>query len=211
MGFGYLLPGRESICAGVVLHAPSLARAGGTPEEVAAQFEAHPCVAPYLRGATRRGARTRVLTLRGSRRPTLCGNGFLLAGEASGVLPTSGFVAPSLDLLLRSGPMVTETVREVLETKDPTSRVTSRYAARLARAGLFRDLERTRGGGARFKWNPRLHTLYPQLFATFFRKMMTEQGQPKEHIRDLLRSVARESKVPYTGVALDALGAMANL
>jgi electron transfer flavoprotein-quinone oxidoreductase len=211
MGFGYLVPGTEGISAGVVLHAPSLVRAVTSAAEVARSFETHPAIAPFLRGGTRSSGAIRVLSVRGRRRPTLYGEGFLMAGEATGVLPTSGFVAPSMDLLLGSVPLVVETVNEVLETKDPTGRVTSRYAARLSRAGLFEALDRARGGGARFKWNPRLHSVYPQLFASFFHRMMTEHGQPKEHMRDLLRSAAKEAQVPYTGLALDAVGGIFNL
>lgn len=211
MAFGYLVPGQESMTAGVVVHAPSAERAGLSARDVAEKFVAHPSIAPFLRGAKASSTNSRSVPSSPPRRRPLFGEGYLLAGEATGFLPAGGFVVPGMDLVLRSGQMAADTVREALELKDPSGRVTSRYAARLQRAGLISEIERARGGGARFKWNPRVHSLYPQFFATFFRRMMTEEGQPKEHMRDLLRSAVRDARVPYTGVAHDAIGGIAHL
>lgn len=211
MGYGYLLPGEEALYAGVLLHADSLARAGLTLEEAARRFEAHPSVAPYLREATRRATSTRRFRPGAARRGTLFGDGFMVTGDATGWSWLDGLIARKWDLALSTGTLAAATALEALTTGDSSPNILQRYAQRIEREGLNDELARAGGGSPRFKWNPRVHELYPRLFSAAFRRMMTENGQPKEHLQELLRAVAREEHVPYTSALLDAVRAIANL
>ena len=211
MGFGFVYPGASSVHTGVVVHDRSVAQAGLTPGGVAELFATHPAIVPFVRGA---GASSTVMlptpAASGPARK-LYGDGLLVMGDAALAGGSSGVVLRGTDALLQSSYAAVRTVQESLEAKDSTSRLLSRYVVRLRSQGALTHLGRSDDRAARIKWNPRVHRAYPALFSALLRRMMTEKGQPKEHMRELLTEVLKASGVPYTALARDGLAAAGSL
>lgn len=211
MAYGFLYPGQERVVAGVLAHNASLQAAGLKVADVAGMFEAHPAVVAFLRGTERAASSTTAVPTTRSKGPKLYGEGFVQVGEAAGMGLGGGLVLRSLDLAVASAVAGADTAAEAVTLGDHSGRVTSRYVARLSRAG---QLDAWRDGPSwtgRVKWNPRLHAAYPLLFRSLFRTMMTERGQRKEHMRELLRSVVSASDVPFISAGLDLVGLIGSL
>ncbi len=211
MGYGFIFPGHASVHAGVLVEDRSIARAGTTVQEVARLFEAHPSVAPFLRGCARGASALLPSASRTTRGLKLHGDGYLIFGELAAAGATPGIVLRGMDAQAETAWAAAETAREALETKDVSARVLSRYVTRLNSSGALAQLARPDDRARRLKWNPRLHRAYPDLFAALFRRMMTEKGQPKEHMTNLLKDVLGASRIPYTALARDALAAVGSL
>ncbi|MDE1821786.1 MAG: hypothetical protein KGJ23_04300 [Euryarchaeota archaeon] len=211
MALGFVYPGNASVHVGVVVHDRSVSTSGIGPKEVMNRFETHPEIAPFLRGGARRSTTTLSIPTKRSSRMSLYGDGFLVVGDAALAGASSGIAVRGADLTLQSATAAAATAREAIETKDTSGRMLARYPSRLRAAGMLDGLGQADPRAARLRWNPRLHQAYPALLSSFFRRMMTEKGQPKEHLRSLLEETVKGSAVPYTALGRDAVTAVFSL
>jgi electron transfer flavoprotein-quinone oxidoreductase len=110
----------------------------------------------------------------------------MVAGDAAGFVFSNGIVIQGMNYAVRSGLEAAETALAATKSKDASASRLSEYDRRLERTGVlpdFRDFESM----DRVKWNPRFYTAYPKFARELFHAMMSETGEPKQHVRRLVR------------------------
>ena len=98
-GGGFLYTNRDTVSIGVVVSVTGLAAAGVRPEELIADFKAHPAIAPSLKGATLQEYGAHLIPEGGyDALPALAGDGLLVAGDAAGLTLAAGIWLEGVEL-----------------------------------------------------------------------------------------------------------------
>ncbi len=126
----------------------------------------------------------------------------MVAGDAAGFVFSNGLVVQGMNYALRSGIEAAETALAARTAHDASAGQLAEYDRRLESSGIladFRDFESL----DRVKWNPRLYTAYPDTLVALFHALLTEEGGPKRHIRQILLEARRHSKLSWMTLAKD--------
>lgn len=209
MAGGFIYTNRESVSLGVVINMASLrsgvlesyrksgagsalkavqngAGDGLHAYEIIERFRTHPCIAPLIEGGRLVEYGAHLVPEGGLRAvPQLYGDGFMVAGDAAGFCFSNGMAIEGMNLAILSGILAGETALEALERDDFSAMELSGYGDRLEESKVMRTLRKF-DDIEKVTWNPRMYTSYPKLMEGVLMDMMSETGEPKEHLRSVL-------------------------
>ncbi len=202
---GFLLTHTDSVTVGVRIAGHVAPEAAGA---MRAAFQAHPAVAPFLRGSVPLPGSARVLPS-STRRRAWAGPGWALAGDAAGLPDFHGAVLRGRNRAFRSGWIAGEEgARALTASSSGPIGLGGSYGRRLRSEGLGR---RGPGDGDPLVGDARLHAAYPDLLAAALHRLMTETGGPKEPVTAALRGTRSSSGRSLGAIARDATGALRRL
>ena len=103
-GGGFVYTNRDSLSIGVVVSLEHLSRAKVRPEELIADFKAHPAVAPWVEGAELKEYTAHLIPEGGyDHLPRLAVPGMLLTGDAAGLCLAAGIWLEGVNFAMGSG------------------------------------------------------------------------------------------------------------
>lgn len=190
---GYVLPFREGVAVGVV--APL--RPAVPPADLAllARLEAHPSIAPLVKGG-RRSAPTRIeLSDRPDVGRPLSGAGFLAVGTSAGLIAAGGTRYRGVDAAIRSGTIAAEVARDAVASRDASALRLGTYRLHLGAHGLLDELRRVRRSGHRYRAAPGVARGIPKLLNATMHELLSETGAPKRRVVPTVRGVRRREGV----------------
>ena len=116
---GFLYTNRDTVSVGVVVSVTGLAAAGVRPEELIADFKAHPAIAPWLKGATLKEYGAHLIPEGGyDAMPALAADGLLVAGDAAGLTLAAGIWLEGVNFAIGSGLAAGQTAAAAVASGD---------------------------------------------------------------------------------------------
>jgi electron transfer flavoprotein-quinone oxidoreductase len=204
---GFLYTNKDTLSIGIIASIASLKKHDVPSHEIIERFKLHPSIAPYVAGAELVEYGAKLIPDGAVSAPDrLWGDGFLVAGDAAGFVFSNGIVIQGMNYAISSGILAAETAIQGLKNKDFSAASMAAYGARLEQSHILSDFEKFRGTG-KVKWNERLYSDYPQMLTGIFHDMMTENGQPKAHIRNQVLDAFLKSRTNKIKMATDVVQA----
>jgi electron transfer flavoprotein-quinone oxidoreductase len=203
MGGGFLYTNRDTISLGLIVNIGSLYGQTVPSHELVEQFRLHPAIQSRLKDAELVEYGAKLISSGWASRPAAFhGDGWMVVGDAAGFVFSNGIVIQGMNYALRSGIEAAETALAARTAHDASAARLAEYDQRLESSGILADFREFEGLD-RVKWNPRIYATYPDTLIALFHALMSEDGRPKRHIRDIMREVRRQSKVSWMTLAKD--------
>ncbi|MDW7711952.1 MAG: FAD-dependent oxidoreductase [Deferrisomatales bacterium] len=178
-GSGFLYTNRESLSVGVVVFPSDLAEGRLSPVEILDRFKAHPAVAPFLEGAELLEYGAHLIPETGyDRLPLLYRDGFLLAGDAAGLVSTSPHHEGS-NYAMASGVMAGRAALAAHAAKDFSAATLSCYRRFLEDSFVLRDMEHYRDWPRFVEANPHVFSRWPGALAAAAEALLRVGGTPR--------------------------------
>jgi len=232
---GFMYTNRESISLGIVAQLHSLKGQDRTPgepprssHELFEDFKHHPYIAPYIEGGEVQEYSAHLIPEGGLRmRPQLYGDGFVVAGDAAGLLFSNGYQIHGMNYAIRSGKIAADAVLKCEQTGDFSARGLSVYEQMLEESYVGKDLRRFQNIG-KITENPRMFSTYPKLIEDLFMEILVERGEPKDKIlaslwpggtgllptfpqRSKFQTARKKNKIGYIDLLIDGIRGARNI
>lgn len=204
-GGGFVYTNKDSVAVGLVLSVEGLARAERRPEELLAQFKAHPAIAPLVTGGEVVEYGAHLIPEAGiEMMPELAGDGILVAGDAAGLCLAAGLWLEGVNFALAAGLAAGETAAEALTRGDTTAGGMAAYKKALEESFVLADHRRFKGA-PELVLSDRMQHAYPALVCSLVEEIFTVANPtPKEGIGRIARRQARQHGIGLKEIARDA-------
>ena len=204
MGGGFFYTNRDTISLGIIVNIGSLYGQAVPAHELVEQFRLHPAIQSRLKDAELVEYGAKLISSGWASRPqAFHGEGWMVVGDAAGFVFSNGMVVQGMNYALRTGIEAAETALSARKAGDSSAARLSEYDRRLEASGILADF-RDFASLDRVKWNPRIYTEYPEVLVALFHALVSEEGQPKRHIRQILWAARKQAKLPCLTLAKDA-------
>lgn len=205
MAGGFLYTNRDTISLGVIANLRSLFDARVPAHELVEQFKQQPAIARRIEGAELVEYGAKLISSGWASRPrAFHGDGWMVVGDAAGFVFSNGIVIQGMNYAVRSGIEAAETALDSRTTHDASASRLAEYDRRLEARGILGDF-RDFASMDRVKWNPRFYTAYPRFATELFRGLLGEHGEPKQHVRRLVRRARRAAGIATTTLVRDGV------
>jgi electron transfer flavoprotein-quinone oxidoreductase len=205
-GGGFLYTNRDTVSIGVVVSLPALTRSGIRPEELIADFKAHPAVAPWLRGASLKEYSAHLIPEGGyDAMPQLAADGLLVAGDAAGMTLAAGVWLEGVNFAIGAGLAAGRAASDALVAGDVSATGLSGYRRSLESNFVLRDHKRFREA-PKLVLSDRMQRQYNHLICDVAEQMFTVTNpEPKPGLLRLLSRSARRHKVHLRDLVRDGI------
>ncbi|MFH1091276.1 MAG: FAD-dependent oxidoreductase, partial [Pseudomonadota bacterium] len=186
IGGGFIYTNRASLSLGLVFNLENLIGSERKIPDLLEEFKGHPLIEPLLEGGRSVEYAAHLVPEAGlNMLPRLYTDGFLVVGDAAGLVINLGYLIRGMDLAIASGQAAAQTIIQAHQEKDFSQKSLARYQQALEDSFVLKDLRTYRSAQA-FLDNPRLYSDYPQLVEAVLADMFTVDGRPA---RPLLKKV----------------------
>ncbi len=205
-GGGFLYTNRETVSVGVVVSVAGLAAAKVRPEDLIADFKAHPAIAPSLKGATLQEYAAHLIPEGGyDAMPTLAGDGLLVAGDAAGLTLAAGIWLEGVNFAIGSGLAAGQVAAAAIGSGDVSATGLAGYRKALDANFVLQDHRRLRAA-PHLILSDRMQRQYTHLMCDIAEQMFTVTNpDPKPGLARLLRQTVKASGVRWRDLARDGL------
>ncbi len=205
MGGGFLYTNADTLSIGLIVNIGSMYGQPTPSHELIERFRMHPTIAARLKDAELVEYGAKLISSGWASRPAaFSGDGWMVTGDAAGFVFSNGIVIQGMNYAIRSGLEAAETALAASSAGDASASRLSEYGRRLEATGIlhdFREFEKL----DRVKWNPRFYGVHPNLAIEMFHAMLSESGEPKRHLRELVRAARAASGDSRRDLARDML------
>jgi electron transfer flavoprotein-quinone oxidoreductase len=179
-GGAFIYTNKESLSVGIVLQLSDLIKKKIKADDLLEEFKRHPTVHSLLAdGQLVEYSAHLIPAYRKRRMPSLCADGFLVAGDAAALVLATGLIIEGANFAISSGMAAAETVVKAKSEGDFTRKTLSYYSDLLRQGYVLKDL-RTFRKAPRFLKNPRIYSTYPEIACDLAEKMYTSDGIPRK-------------------------------
>jgi electron transfer flavoprotein-quinone oxidoreductase len=187
-GGGFLYTNRSSLSIGVVAKLSALQRKQISVADLLERFKTQPFIENKLRNATLKEYSGHLIPEGGLKTlPKLYGNGILFAGDAAGLVCSTGITLEGMNFAIASGLAAAQTVIRAKEAGDFSQGSLVHYQKLLEKSFVLKDLKTfCRAPG--FLSNPRLYEFYPSLACEIAGRIYRVSGEPRKDIFSILRA-----------------------
>jgi electron transfer flavoprotein-quinone oxidoreductase len=205
-GGGFLYTNRETVSVGVVVSVAGLAAAKVRPEDLIADFKAHPAIAPSLKGATLQEYAAHLIPEGGyDAMPTLAGDGLLVAGDAAGLTLAAGIWLEGVNFAIGSGLAAGQVAAAAIGSGDVSATGLAGYRKALDANFVLQDHRRLRAA-PHLILSDRMQRQYTHLMCDIAEQLFTVTNpDPKPGLARLLRQTVKASGVRWRDLARDGL------
>jgi electron transfer flavoprotein-quinone oxidoreductase len=204
-GGGFLYTNLDTVAVGLVLSLPALAAQRRRPEELVADLEAHPAIAPLVEGGELKEWSAHLIPEGGyDMVPELCGDGILVAGDAAALCLAAGIWLEGVNFAVASGLAAGQAADAALRRGDTSAAGLAGYRARLEAGFVLRDHRKLRAA-PHLVLSDRVQRTYPALVCEVAERLFTvDNPRPKPGVGRILRMEARRAGVRLRDVVRDA-------
>jgi electron transfer flavoprotein-quinone oxidoreductase len=205
-GGGFLYTNRDTVSVGVVVSVTALAGAGIRPEELIADFKAHPAIAPWLKGATVKEYGAHLIPEGGyDTMPALATDGLLIAGDAAGMTLAAGIWLEGVNFAIGAGLAAGRVAAAAIVSGDVSEAGLAGYRQALEANFVLQDHQRLRRA-PHLILSERMQSAYPQLMCDLAEQLFTVTNpESKPGVARLLRQTVKASGVRWRDLARDGL------
>ncbi|EQD30242.1 protein FixC [mine drainage metagenome] len=205
MGGGFLYTNTDTLSIGLIVNIGSMYGQPTPSHELIERFRMHPTIAARLKDAEFVEYGAKFISSGWASRPAaFSGEGWMVTGDAAGFVFSNGIVIQGMNYAIRTGLEAAETALAARSAGDTSASRLSEYDRRLEATGVlhdFREFEKM----DRVKWNSRFYGVHPKLAIEMFHAMLSESGEPKRHLHELLRAARAASGDSRMDLARDTL------
>ena len=203
-GGAFLYTNKDSISLGLVVDSESWKQSKLPLADIAEEFKQHPAISRYIEGGELIEYSAHLIPEGGIKAlPPLYRDGFLLAGDAAGLVVNSGFTVRGMDYAILSGIAAAETANEAIEAGSYGAATLKNYETRL-RQRVLKDLETFKNAHDYMVHTPHVFTTYPQLAANLMQNIYKVEGAPAKRITGIVGQTVK-GKLPYFDVFKDMI------
>jgi electron transfer flavoprotein-quinone oxidoreductase len=205
-GGGFLYTNRDTVCIGVVVSVTGLAASGVPPEELIADFKAHPAIAPWLKGATVKEYAAHLIPEGGyDAMPALAADGLLVAGDAAGMTLAAGIWLEGVNFAIGAGLAAGRAAAAAITSGDVSQAGLAGYRAALEANFVLQDHRRLRRA-PNLILSERMQGHYPQLICDVAEQLFTVTNpDPKPGLARILRQTVKARRVRWRDLARDGI------
>jgi len=201
-GGAFLYTNKESISLGLVVDSQSWKNSKLPLADVAEQLKQLPALARYLEGGELIEYSAHLIPEGGfNSLPELCADGFLLTGDAAGLVVNRGFTVRGMDYAILSGIAAAETANEAIEAGDYSKGFLKSYENKLKQT-VLKDLKTSKNSHDYIAHSRHLFTTYPTLAAGLMKNLYSVDGNPAKSVIGMCKQ-AISGKLPYFDVLKD--------
>jgi electron transfer flavoprotein-quinone oxidoreductase len=203
-GGGFLYTNRDTISLGVVVSVTGLAESGVRPEELIADFKAHPAIAPWIKGATLQEYNAHLIPEGGyDAMPTLAGDGLLVAGDAAGLTLATGIWLEGVNFAIGSGLAAGYAAAAAVVSGDVSATELESYRRALEANFVIQDHRRLRAA-PHLILSERMQRQYTRLMCDLVEQVFTVTNpDPKPGLVRLFRDTVKGRGVRWRDLARD--------
>lgn len=181
MGGAFLYTNVDTLSVGLACPLHSLRKLEAKPRELLDGFKSHPAVRRWLRGTTSEEFSAALIAeLPLHDLPRVVTDGMLVAGAAAGLVNSNPLFHEGMNLAMASGLLAAETILEAHQTGDFSAAGLSRYAERLVRSFVWKDMVRSEKLARVAESHPQLFSTYPRTLAAMARELFAIRGDGAE-------------------------------
>ena len=205
-GGGFVYTGLDTVSVGVVLSLPGLAQSGLRPEELIADFKAHPAIAPWVKGATLKEYSAHLIPEGGyDTMPELAADGLLVAGDAAGMCLAAGIWLEGVNFAIGAGLAAGRTAAAAIASDDVSAAGLAPYRDALEANFVLMDHKRLRGA-PHLVLSDRMQRQYPGLICDLAEQLFTVTNpEPKPGVVRLLRQSVKRHRVRWRDLVRDGI------
>ncbi|HJW75306.1 MAG TPA: FAD-dependent oxidoreductase [Thermoleophilia bacterium] len=200
-GGGFLYTNRDSVSLGIVV---AMHQMKSRPDELESwqlldEFKEVAHIRPLLAGGTVAEYSAHAIPEGGMAQvPRLCGDGYVLVGDAAGLALNALVTVRGMDFAIASGYYAAKAIAAAKKAGDLSAVGLSSYEAFLRASFVLQDLQTARAYPGLIE-NPRLFTRYPELVSRLLRDLYTVGPGPTPGlVKKALRNVRGELLRPST-------------
>ena len=203
-GGGFIYTNLDSISVGLVLHVEELARSGRRPEDILADFKAHPSIAPLVEGGELLEYTAHLVPEGGyDAMPEITTDGMLVAGDAAALCLAAGIWLEGVNFAIGSGAAAGEAAASAIARGDVTRSGLGGYRSRIEHNFVLADHKKLRRVPELILGRRGQHT-YPQIANNAVQELFTVRNPtPKPGLGRIMWRELRRSKVKVRELAHD--------
>lgn len=205
-GGAFLYTNKDSISIGLVFDTISLKKSGLKIVDLSNELLQHPSLSRYVEGGELIEYGGHLIPEGGYHavsRNKLFAPGFLITGDAAGLVINRGFTVRGMDYAIMSGIHAADTAIEALDSNDFSEQKLSAYTKRLNEV-IIKDLKTLDKSHDYIGHSKYMFSAYPQLATSVMKGIYTVNGDPlKSAVKTAFKTI-KDSKVSLLGVAKDA-------
>jgi electron transfer flavoprotein-quinone oxidoreductase len=203
-GGAFLYTNKASLSVGVVAKLDDLEKNRVSIAELMETFKNHPYIKGLLDGAVLREYSGHLIPEGGINAvPRLYGPGFLVAGDAAGLVLSNGISLEGMNFAIASGYTAAETVKKARQTGDFSGKSLALYRSMLKQSFVLKDLKTFRRAHDLLQ-NPRLYGLYPELACGIARGLFEVSDRPRRKLWHIFRKEMK-GKTSWWQLARDGM------
>lgn len=201
-GGGFLYTNEDTLSVGLVVHVDHLAESGKKPYDVLDHMVANPEIARLLEGAELIEYGAHMVAEGGARNlpASLCGDGWMIAGDAAGFAANNGFTVRGMDFAAMSGLLAAEAAIEAKRAGDWSKATLSSYQQKIDASFVKKDMD-AYAGAPSFMKDERVYDELVGMVCSIFAGVYRQDGAPKQNMLPILMDSVKGS-----GMGLLALG-----
>jgi electron transfer flavoprotein-quinone oxidoreductase len=203
-GGGFIYTNLDTVVIGLVLHVPGLADSGRRPEEILADFKAHPSVAPLVEGGDLVEYSAHLIPEGGyDAMPEIITDGMLVAGDAAGLCLAAGLWLEGVNFAIGSGAAAGEAAAAAILRGDTSAEGLAGYRSRLNNSFVLKDHKKLRRVPG-IILGERLQRRYPQMMSNIVEEMFTVRNPAaKPGLRRIALTELKRSGIRLRDIARD--------
>lgn len=203
-GGAFLYTNKDSISVGLVLDSVGWKKSKLSIADLGEEFKQHPAIARYLKGAELIEYSGHLVPEGGFNSiPQLYSDGFMVAGDAAGLVVNRGFTVRGMDYAILSGIAAADTAIEALEANNFSKSFLRRYESKLEKV-VLKDLKTFRNSHNYIGHTQHMFTTYPELATGIMKQLYTVDSNPTDSVLTVLKGSIK-GKVPLFSVLKDAI------
>lgn len=181
-GGGFLYTNKESLSIGIVVDSAAVKQAKISVVQLIDQLNEHPAIAPLIDNGELLEYSAHLIPEGGIKHmPQLYGNGYMIVGDAAGLVVNSGLTVRGMDYAILSGIAAAETAVQAIEAQEYSSVSLKSYQSRLT--GLvLKDMETFKKAHEFMSSTPALFTTYPELAESMIHNVYKVDGSPAKRL-----------------------------
>ncbi|WP_019240291.1 MULTISPECIES: FAD-dependent oxidoreductase [Bacillus] len=202
-GGAFLYTNEDSISVGLVVDSNGWKKSKLPLADIAEEFKMHPAISRYIEGGELIEYSAHVIPEGGIHSiPPLCKNGFMITGDAAGLVVNRGFTVRGMDYAILSGIAAAETAIEAIEANDYSSNFLNRYESKLEL--VLKDLKTFKNSHDYIGHSQHLFTTYPDLATSLMKNLYSVDSNPTPSVMNVVKQSIK-GKVPIFSVVKDAI------
>ena len=210
-GGAFLYTNIDSISLGIVVDSLSWKNAKLPLADMTEELNQHPALACYLEGAELVEYSAHLIPEGGIKAvPQFCADGFMIAGDAAGLVVNNGFTVRGMDYAIMSGIAAADTANEAIAANTFGAAALKGYEARL-RQRVLKDMETYKHSHSFMVEATNIFTAYPGMAADLIRNIYAIDGSPARRLTGIAKQTLTGGKLSLFDMAKDAYKAVKSL
>lgn len=203
-GGAFLYTNVDSVSLGLVVDSVGWKKSKLPLADVAEQLKQHPSIARYIEGGELIEYSAHLIPEGGFKSlPELCADGFMITGDAAGLVVNRGFTVRGMDYAILSGIAAAETAIEAVNAENYSKSFLKMYESKLEEV-VLKDLRTFKNSHDYISHSQHMFTTYPELATKLLKNLYSVDSNPTKSVMGVVKQTVA-GKIPYFNVLKDVI------